>query len=62
MNRKYEGLPITENYTVWTIGLSREELMIILDGIASHTINRAKKKLSKIRAEKYKARNKKPTL
>lgn len=62
MNRKHEGLPITGDNTVWTIGLSREELMIILDGIASHTINRAKKKLSKIRAEKYKARNKKPTL
>lgn len=62
MNRTHEGLPITEDNTVWTIGLSREELMIILDGIANHAINRAKKKLSKIRAEQYRARNKKPTL
>lgn len=61
MKRKYEGLPITEDYTVWTIGLSREELMIILDGIAGHTINRAKKKLSKMRAEKYRAMNQNPT-
>lgn len=61
MKRKYEGLPIKVDNTVFTIELSRQELMIILDGIRFHRINRAKKKLSKMRAEKYRAMNQNPT-
>lgn len=56
MKRKYEGLPITVDTTVWTVDLNRDELMIILDGIRFHRINRAKKKLKHLRARKSKTR------
>lgn len=45
MNRKHEGLPIALDTTVWTVDLNREELVVILDGIRRHRINRAKKRL-----------------
>lgn len=55
MKRKYEGLPITVDTTVWTVDLNRDELMIILDGIRLHRINRAKKKLQHLRARNSKS-------
>jgi hypothetical protein len=61
MKRKYEGLPITVDNTVFTIELSRQELMIILDGIRFHRIKQAKNDLSRMRAEKYRAMNQNPT-
>lgn len=58
MKRKYEGLPITVDTTVWTVDLNRDELMIILDGIRFHRINRAKEKLKHLRARKSKPEGK----
>lgn len=58
MNRKHEGLPIALDTTVWTVDLNREELVVILDGIRRHRINRAKKRLQQIRARKSRTREK----
>lgn len=45
MGRRTEGWPTIADYSVWTNELSREELMIIIDGIRNHRINQAKRKL-----------------
>lgn len=58
MNRKHEGLPIAVDTTVWTVDLNRDELVVILDGIRRHRINRAKKRLQHIRAQKSRSRGK----
>lgn len=54
MKRKAKGYPTTADYTVWTLELSRRELMIILDGIRSHRIKTAKLRLQHMRARKFK--------
>lgn len=50
MGRRAEGRTVTVDYTVWTVDLSREELMIILNGQRTHRINRAKRMLQRLRA------------
>ena len=52
MGRRAEGWPTIADYTVWTNELSREELMIIIDGIRNHRINQAKRKLQFLRAQR----------
>lgn len=52
MGRRAEGRPTIADYTVWTNELSREELMIIIDGIRNHRINQAKRKLQFLRAQR----------
>lgn len=52
MGRRTEGRPTIADYSVWTNELSREELMIIIDGIRNHRINRAKRKLQFLRAQR----------
>ena len=52
MTRKAKGHPVTADYTVWTVELNREELMIILNGIRNHRINRAKLTLQNMRARR----------
>lgn len=54
MKRKAKGYPTTADYTVWTLELSRRELMIIINGIRNHLINRAKLHLRHIRARNHK--------
>ena len=48
MGRRAEGRPAIADYTVWTNELSREELMIILEGQRVHRINQAKRKLQSL--------------
>lgn len=57
MTRKAKSHPVTADYTVWTVELNREELMIILDGIRSHRIKAAKLRIQHLRARKYKRRS-----
>lgn len=52
MGRRTEGRPTIADYSEWTNELSREELMIIIDGIRNHRINRAKRKLQFLRAQR----------
>lgn len=52
MGRRTEGWPTIADYSVWTNELSREELMIIIDGIRNHRINQAKRKLQFLRAQR----------
>ena len=52
MTRKAKSHPVTADYTVWTVELNREELMIIIDGIRNHRINRAKLTLQNMRARR----------
>lgn len=52
MTRKAKGHPVTADYTVWTVELNREELMIILNGIRNHRIKRAKLTLQNMRAQR----------
>lgn len=52
MGRRTEGWPTIADYTVRTNELSREELMIIIDGIRNHRINQAKRKLQFLRAQR----------
>ena len=52
MGRRTEGRAVIADYSVWTVELSRGELMIILDGQKNHRINRAKRKLQFLRAQR----------
>lgn len=52
MGRRTEGRAVIADYSVWTVELSRDELMIILDGQKNHRINRAKRKLQFLRAQR----------
>lgn len=52
MGRRTEGRAVIADYSVWTNELSREELMIIIDGIRNHRINQAKRKLQFLRAQR----------
>lgn len=52
MGRRTEGQAVIADYSVWTVELSRDELMIILDGQKNHRINRAKRKLQFLRAQR----------
>ena len=52
MGRRAEGRAVIADYSVWTVELSRDELMIILDGQKNHRINRAKRKLQFLRAQR----------
>lgn len=52
MGRKAKGRPTAADYTVWTSDLNQAELMIILNGIKNHRINRAKRKLQFLRAQR----------
>mgnify|MGYP007037272383 FL=1 len=56
MGRRTEGWPTIADYSVWTNELSREELMIIIDGIRNHRINQAKRKLQFLRAQRDRRR------
>lgn len=49
MARRTRGLPVEADYTVNTLELNREELMIILNGIKCNHITRAKRKLQFLR-------------
>ena len=46
MGRRAEGRPAIADYTVWTNELSREELMIILEGQRVHRINKLRENCS----------------
>jgi hypothetical protein len=52
MGRKAKGRPTAADYTVWTSDLNQAELMIILNGIKNHRINRAKRKLQFLRQQR----------
>ena len=52
MGRRTEGRAVIADYSVWTVELSRDELMIILDGQKNQRINRAKRKLQFLRAQR----------
>lgn len=52
MSGRTKGRPAIADYTVWTNELGRVELMIILNGIKIHRINRAKRKLQYLREHK----------
>lgn len=52
MGRRTEGRAVIADYSVWTVELSRDELMIILDGQKNYRINRAKRKLQFLRAQR----------
>ena len=52
MGRRTEGRAVIADYSVWTVELSRDELMIILDGHKNHRINRAKRNLQFLRAQR----------
>ena len=52
MGRRTEGRAVIADYSVCTVELSRDELMIILDGQKNHRINRAKRKLQFLRAQR----------
>lgn len=57
MGRRTEGRPPTADYAVYIHELSREELMIMLNGIRSHRINAAKRRLQSLRAKRDKRIN-----
>lgn len=58
MGRRTEGRPPTADYAVYTHELSREELMVMLNGIQDHRINAAKRHLQSLRAKRNKGENK----
>lgn len=57
MGRRTKGRPTTADYTVWTNELNCEGLMIIINGIKNHRINRAKRKLQSLRERRNKCRS-----
>lgn len=62
MGRRTEGRPTIADYTVWTVELNRDELMIILDGQKNHRINQAKRELQFLRTQRDRRRGSgKPT-
>lgn len=58
MGRRTEGLPTTADYTVWTVELNRDELVIMIDGIKTHRINQSKRRLQALRAQRSKLNKK----
>lgn len=56
MGRRTEGRPTIADYSVWTVELSRDELMIILNGQKNHRINQAKRNLQFLRAQRDRRR------
>lgn len=56
MGRHTESRTVLADYTVCTVDLSREELVIILNGQRTHRINRAKRRLQFLRAQRDRRR------
>lgn len=57
MGRRTKGRPTTADYTVWTNELNCDGLMIIINGIKNHRINRAKRKLQSLRERRNKCQS-----